>query len=38
MEAGKFLGFMLTNCGIEANPDKFRGILDMASPKSVKDI
>jgi len=25
VEAGKFLGFMLTERGIEANPDKCRG-------------
>ena len=38
MEAGKFLGFMLTSCGIEANLDKCRAILDMTSPKTVKDV
>jgi hypothetical protein len=38
VEAGKFLGFMLTNRGIEANPDKCRAILDMSSPKTVKDV
>jgi hypothetical protein len=38
MEAGKFLGFMLTSRGIEANPDKCRAILDMTSPGTVKDI
>jgi hypothetical protein len=36
IDAGNFLGFMLTSRGIEANPDKCRAILDMASPKSVK--
>jgi hypothetical protein len=35
MEAGKFLGFMLTSRGIEANPDKCRAILDMTSPRTV---
>ena len=29
VEAGKFLGFMLTHRGIEANPDKCRAILEM---------
>jgi hypothetical protein len=38
MEAGKFLGFMLMSRCIEENPDKCRAILDMASPKSVKDV
>ena len=31
--AGKFLGFMLTDRGIEANPDKCSAILDMRSPR-----
>jgi len=28
----KFLGFMLTNQGIEANPDKCQVVLNMRSP------
>ncbi|MCH81899.1 hypothetical protein A2U01_0002693 [Trifolium medium] len=35
---GKFLGFMLTNRGIEANPEKCQAIIDMRSPTSVKEI
>ena len=38
VKAGKFLGFMLTNRGIEANPDKCKAILEMKSPSSVKDV
>jgi hypothetical protein len=38
MEAGKFLGFMLTSRGIEVNPDKCQAILNMASQRSVKDV
>jgi hypothetical protein len=38
MEEGKFLGFMLTSRGIEANPEKCRAILDMTSPRTVKDV
>jgi hypothetical protein len=38
MEAGKFLGFMLTSRGIEANPDKCWAMLDMTGPKKVKDV
>jgi len=38
VEGGKFLGFMLTNRGIEANPDKYRAIVEMLSPRSVKDV
>ena len=32
----KFLGFMVSQRGIEANQEKVRAILDMASPKTVK--
>ena len=36
--SGKFLGFMVFQKGIEANPKKVRAILDMASPKTVKEV
>ena len=36
--AGKFLGFMLTHQGIEANPDKCQAILEMKSPTTVKEV
>jgi len=36
MRGGKILGFMLTNRGIEANPDKFEAILNMRSPTNLK--
>jgi len=35
---GKFLGFMLTARGIEANPDKCAAIVEMRSPKNLKEI
>ncbi|XP_072058156.1 uncharacterized protein [Arachis hypogaea] len=38
VQGGKFLGFLLTRRGIEANPDKCRAVLDMASPKTVKEV
>ncbi|XP_014506155.1 uncharacterized protein LOC106765899 [Vigna radiata var. radiata] len=38
VSAGKFLGFMLTSRGIEANPDKCRAILEMRSPSSLKEV
>jgi len=38
VEAGKFLGFMLTERGIEANPDKCAAIITMRSPTSVKEV
>ncbi|XP_057756348.1 uncharacterized protein LOC130975594 [Arachis stenosperma] len=38
MEAGKFLGFMITQRGVEANPEKCQAILQMKSPGCIKDI
>jgi len=38
IEAEKFLGFMLTERGIEANPDKCAAIIAMRSPTSVKEV
>ncbi|RDX93842.1 Retrovirus-related Pol polyprotein from transposon opus, partial [Mucuna pruriens] len=37
VRADKFLGFMLTRRGIEANPEKCNAIINMRSPKSVKE-
>nr|XP_025665327.1 uncharacterized protein LOC112764025 [Arachis hypogaea] len=38
VKGGKFLGFILTSRGIEANPEKCQAILDMQSPKTTKDV
>ena len=38
VESGKFLGFLLTERGIEANPDKCAAILVMRSPTTVKEV
>ena len=38
VKSGKFLGFMVNNQGIEANPSKVQALLDLQSPKTVKDI
>ena len=38
VEAGKFLGFLLTERGIEANPKKCASIIAMRSPISVKEV
>ena len=38
VKAGKFLGFLLTERGIEANPDKCAAILAMRSPATVKEV
>ena len=32
VEAGKFLGFMVSNRGIEANPEKIKVVLDVKNP------
>ena len=34
----KFLGFMVSQRGIEANPDKIQAVLNMKSLKNVKDV
>ena len=38
VSAGKFLGFIVNNRGIEANPDKIKVVLDMPSPSSIKEV
>ena len=38
VSSGKFLGFMVSHRGIEANPDKIRAILDMKPPQNVKEV
>jgi len=38
VEAGKFLGFLLTKRGIEANPDKCAAIIGMRSLANVKEV
>ena len=36
--SGKFLGFMVFQRGIEANSEKVQAIIDMASPKTIKEV
>ena len=36
--AGKFLGFMVSQKGIEVNPDKIRAIMEMKPPRNVKEV
>jgi len=38
VKAGKFLGFLLTERGIETNPDKCAAIINMRSPSNVKEV
>ena len=34
----KFLGFIVNNQGIEANPEKIKAVLDMPSPSGIKEV
>ena len=38
VSTGKFLGFIVNNRGIEANPDKIKALLDMPSPSGIKEV
>ncbi|RDX66109.1 hypothetical protein CR513_55156, partial [Mucuna pruriens] len=38
VQAGKFLGFMLTKRGIEANLEKCYVVIDMRNPKNIKEV
>ena len=35
--SGKFLGFMVSHRGIEANPEKIKAILDIKPPQNIKE-
>ena len=36
--SGKFLGFMVSHRGIEANPEKIKAILDMKPLQNIKEV
>ena len=36
--SGKFLGFMVSHRGIEANSEKIKAILDMKPPQNIKEV
>ncbi|XP_010676986.1 uncharacterized protein LOC104892696 [Beta vulgaris subsp. vulgaris] len=38
VSAGKFLGYIVTKRGIEASPDQIKAILNIQSPRNVKEI
>nr|KYP65456.1 Retrovirus-related Pol polyprotein from transposon opus [Cajanus cajan] len=38
IQGGKFLGFMITSRGIEANPEKCKAITQMQSPQTMKEV
>ncbi|CAA0843037.1 Unknown protein, partial [Striga hermonthica] len=38
VRSGKFLGYMVTERGIEVNPEKVRAVLDMQPPRTIKEV
>ena len=38
VESGKFLGFIVNHRGIEANPTKIQALINMRSPRNVKEV
>jgi hypothetical protein len=36
--SGKLLGFIISHCGIEANPEKISAITNMKAPTCIKDV
>ena len=36
--SGKYLGFMVSHRGIEANPDKIQAILNIEPPRNIKEV
>ena len=38
VSAEKFLGFIVNNRGIEANPNKIKAVLDMPPPSNIKEV
>ena len=38
MTARKFLGFMVSQRGIEVNPNKIQAIMELTPPKNVKEL
>ncbi|XP_075492610.1 uncharacterized protein LOC142530680 [Primulina tabacum] len=38
VKSGKILGFMVTDRGIEVNPEKIKAVIDMPSPQSAREV
>ena len=38
VSSGKFMGFMVSQWGIEANPDKLKVIMEIKSPRTMKEV
>ena len=36
--SGKFLGYMVTHCGIEVNPDQIKATNNLQSPRNLKEV
>jgi hypothetical protein len=36
--AGQLLGFIVSHCGTEVNPEKIKAILDISQPNDLKDV
>lgn len=36
--SGKFLGYMVSKRGLEANPKKIQAVLDMQPPRTIRDV
>ena len=36
--SGKFLGYMVTHCGIEVDPNQIRAINDLQPPQNPKEV
>ena len=36
--SGKFLGYMVTHCGIEINPDQIKAINSLQPPRNPKEV
>ncbi|KAJ9547438.1 hypothetical protein OSB04_019981 [Centaurea solstitialis] len=38
VRAGKFLGYMVTQRGIEASPEQIKAIIEIQSPRNLKEV
>ncbi|XP_077251991.1 uncharacterized protein LOC143891254 [Tasmannia lanceolata] len=38
VSSGKFLGFMVSQRGIEANPEKIRAVVELTAPKTIREV
>ena len=38
VQSGKFLRFMISSRGIEANPDKIQAVLDMKPLRNIREV